>query len=123
MPTTIPALKGEFGETEYWLTTMKVGEFVRTVRFPQDLPGWDTMGIEEKYQREINLNRIRREIAPYFANDPARFSGALVLAVIEHDSMTWEPLGAFGSGRSGNPVPPTVPKRGGQHGLSDPGGF
>jgi hypothetical protein len=49
MPTTVPALRGNFGATEYWLTTMNVGELVRNVQFPQDLPGWASMSIEEKY--------------------------------------------------------------------------
>ena len=90
MPTTIPALRGNFGANEYWVTTMNIGEFVRMVQFPQELKEWETLTIEEKYQREISLNRVRRQIAPYFANDPDRFSGSLVLAVMNHDDMTFD---------------------------------
>lgn len=97
MPTTIPALRGTFGTTEYFLSTMGVGEFLRSVRFPQDLPEWKDLTIEERYQREINLARVRNEIAPYFANDPDRFSGALVLAVVNHEDMVFEPLGNIGA--------------------------
>ena len=106
MPTAIPALRGTFGSNEYWLTTMNIGELVRNVRFPQDLPGWEAMSIEEKYQREISLKRVRDEIAPYFASDPDRFSGSLVLAVMNDESMSFEPLPSLGGGRMGaNPVP------------------
>ena len=101
MPTTIPALRGNFGATEYWITTMNIGEFVRSVQFPQDLPGWEQLSIEDKYQREINLRRVRNEIAPYFASDPDRFSGSLVLAVINDDQMVFEPLPNLGGGGGG----------------------
>ena len=104
MPTTVPALHGNFGSTEYWLTTMNVGELVRNVRFPQELEGWESMSIEEKYQREISLRRVRNEIAPYFANDPDRFSASMVLAVINSEEMLFEPLSSMaGAGRSSLP--------------------
>ena len=73
MPTTIPALRGNFGATEYFLTTMNIGEFVKNVHFPQELPDWESLSIEEKFQREISVRRVRNEIAPYFASDPDRF--------------------------------------------------
>lgn len=98
MPTALPALHGTFGNTEYWVTTMNVGELIQKVRFPQDLDGWADMSIEEKYQREISINRVRREIAPYFATDAARFSGALVLAVMNNEEMLFEPLSSIGGG-------------------------
>lgn len=103
MPTTIPALQAKFGETEYYLTTMRVGEFVRSVRMPTDVPGWEDLTIEERYQRNINITRIRKGVAPYFATDKYRFSGALVLAVINHENMVFEPLTKFG-GRSNVPA-------------------
>ena len=96
MPTTISAMRGTFGTTEYFLATMSIGEFLANVRFPQELPDWKDLSIEERYQREINLARVRNEIAPYFASDPDRFSGALVLAVVNHESMAFEPLGNIG---------------------------
>ena len=98
MPTAIPALRGNFGSTEYYLTTMNIGELLKSVQFPQDLPNWDSMSIEEKYQREISFKRVRDEIAPYFATDPERFSGSLVLAVINDEQMIFEPLPNLGGG-------------------------
>ena len=98
MPTTVPALRGKFGNTEYWLTTMKIGEFIRNIHLPKEIPGWEDLTIEERYQRDINLNRVRKDIAPYFASDDYRFSGSLVLAVLHHENMVFEPL----SGVSGN---------------------
>ncbi len=113
MPTTIPALRGNFGSTEYWVTTMSVGELLRNVQFPQDITDssgrrWDDLSIEEKYQREVNLQRVRKQIAPYFACDPNRFSGSLVLAVINDDQMVFEPLPNIGGGGGRNNVIPQL---------------
>ncbi len=106
MATTVPALRGKFGNTEYWLTTMSIGEFIQKVRFPQDLEGWedgDEENLEERYQRKINVQRIRKSIAPYFATDPNRFSGSLVLAVMNSEDMQFESLDEMGGGRSSLP--------------------
>lgn len=92
MTTCYPALRGKFGRTEYFLTTMPVSELVGRVKFPADLPGWESRSIEERYQRKLDMGRIRRELAPYFAEDPNRFSGSLVLAVINDENMDFESL-------------------------------
>ena len=99
MPTTLPALRGQFGRFEYWLTTMHVEELVAKVRMPKDLPGWDSPTLEERYQRELDIRRVTREIAPYFANNPDRFTGSLVLAVVHDKGMAFEPLNDFGGVR------------------------
>ena len=90
MATTLAAMRGNFGKTEYWLTTMTVGELLRNVRLPKELPNWDDLSIEERYQRDINIARVRKEIAPYFATDEYRFSGALVLAITSHEEIEFE---------------------------------
>lgn len=104
MLTMLPALRGKFGETEYYLSTMYVGEAIRLASFPEDVPDWECQSVEERYHRDIDLSSIRKFIAPYFANDPVRFSGALVLAVIDpDDTMAFEPLTQF-AGRSSAPA-------------------
>ncbi len=102
MATAIAALQGKFGETEYWLTTMNVGELLRAVRLPKEIPGWEDLTLEERYQRDININRVRKHLAPYFADNSDRFSGSLILAVMNDDGMLFEPLSKFGA-RSGVP--------------------
>ena len=108
MATAIPALQGKFGEIEYFLANMSIGELLRTARFPKDVPNWEDLSIEEKWQRELNLNRVRKEIAPYFATDDKRFSSALVLAVINHDDMEFEPLSNFVGGNANRNVVPQL---------------
>ena len=100
MPTTIPALRGKFGNTEYWLTTMRVGELATKILMPKDMPGWEDLSIEERFQRDVNIKRVAQEIAPYFAGDDNRFSGSLVLAIINDDNLAFEPIGELpGGGR------------------------
>ena len=92
MATAIPALRGNFGSFEYFLTTMHVGELVKSITIPRDMDDWESMSLEERYQRDININRVRKEIAPYFASDANRFSSALILAVKHDAGMKFEPL-------------------------------
>lgn len=103
MATMMPALRGKFGETEYFLSSMRVGEFLRLARFPKEISDWEDPSIEERYHKDINLANVRKSIAPYFATDKYRFSGSLVLAVIDHENMVFEPLTNFG-GRSNVPA-------------------
>ena len=100
MPSAVPAMRGNFGSHEYYLTTMHVGELVKSITIPKDIPGWETLSIEERFQRDIKLNRVQKDIAPYFANDPERFSSALILAVQNHEGMQFESLRKLGANRN-----------------------
>lgn len=103
MATMVPALRGKFGETEYFLSSMRVGEFLKFACFPKEISDWEDFSIEERYHKDINLANVRKSVAPYFAMDEYRFSGSLVLAVINHENMVFEPLTSFG-GRSNVPA-------------------
>ncbi len=82
MSSTLPAMKGRMGNTDYYLVSLKASELVRLVREPKRMPGWDDEKIEEIYQRKLNYSRVRREIAPYLANSKdTRFFGSLIVAV------------------------------------------
>lgn len=95
MADVIPALRVKFGQIEYFVSYMHVNDILNHVKFPEDLEGWSDLSIEEKFQREINFNRVKKDIAPYFASDDTRFSGALVLAIQNHESIEFEPLKEF----------------------------
>lgn len=95
MPTVLPAMQVKFGQTEYFVSYMPVNEILQNVQFPQNLEGWKDMTIDDKFQREINLSRVKKEIARYFATDNSRFSGALLLAIQNSDSIKFDPLTKF----------------------------
>ncbi len=90
MPTTIPAIAGRIGKTEYWVTTMKAKEMCERLVIPKEMEGWEDISLEERYQRDIDLARVRREIAPYFANDENRFTGSLIVAIQNPDGIEFE---------------------------------
>ena len=85
MSTLLPAFKVKFGSLEYYITHMPVSDLAARAKFPSEMPGWDDESIETRIQRKLNINRVKKDIAPYFANNADRFSGAIVLAVLNDD--------------------------------------
>ena len=69
MATNLPAMKGQFGSTEYFLCMMRTGELVNTLT-PKEMDGWQNLDMTERFQREINYKRVKEQIAPYMADDP-----------------------------------------------------
>ena len=51
MGTTIPAMRAKFGSNNYFIATMKAGELVDKLKIPKELPEWDDMTLEEKFQK------------------------------------------------------------------------
>ena len=93
MATTVPAMKGQLGNTDYYILSMKAQELVDKVKIPKEMKEWDDESVEERYQRDINYHRVRAQIAPYLANDKSRFFGALIVAAMNFDdSVVFEPL-------------------------------
>ena len=92
MASTIPAMRGKLGSTEYFIVTMKGKDVADKMRAAVEVEGWDDLSLEQKYQREINLKRVREDIAPYLAQDEDRFFGALIVAVQNSANMEYEPV-------------------------------
>lgn len=90
MATTIPAIAGRIGTTDYWVTTMKAKEVCEKLVIPKEMEGWDDLSLEERYQRDIKLDRVKREIAPYFSNDKDRFTGSIIAAIQNDEEVTFE---------------------------------
>ena len=93
MATTVPAMKARLGDTDYFILSMKAQELTEKVRIPKELEGWEDMSLEEIYQRDLNYNRVRKQIAPYLANDDSRFFGSIIVAAINFgENVLFEPL-------------------------------
>jgi len=92
MATTVAALKGRLGSTDYFVLAMKAQELVNTVHIPSEIDGWDNLTIEEIYQRDINYSRVKNQIAPYLASDPDRFFGSIIVAAENLTPDQFEPL-------------------------------
>ena len=90
MPTNVPAMRGSFGSTEYFLLTMRVGELTAKLTVPKEMDGWDDLSPEERFQRDVNYKRVKDQIAPYLANDPDRFIGAFIVTVKNDENMIFQ---------------------------------
>ena len=92
MATTVPAMKGRLGDTDYFVLSMKAQELVDRVRIPARLKEWGDLSIEERYQRDISYQRVRTQIAPYLASDESRFIGAMIVTAMNFGGAVFEPL-------------------------------
>lgn len=93
MPTSIPAMKGKFGSTEFFVVTMRAKELADKLVIPKELDEWEEMSLEERFQREVNYNRVKKHIAPYLANDDDRFFGAFIVDMYNGEGVEFEPIG------------------------------
>ena len=71
---------------------MAAKELTERLTIPKKIEGWDDLSIEERYQRDINYNRVRKQIAPYLATDDDRFFGAFIVSMINANGVEFEPL-------------------------------
>src|SRR5262249_18259366 len=92
MATTIPAMRAKFGSIEYYIVTMKAAELASKLKMPTELPEWEDMDIEDRFQREVSYKRVKDHIAPYLANDPDRFFGAMIVDMYNPEGVQFEPI-------------------------------
>lgn len=92
MATTMPAMKGRLGNTDYYVLSMKAQALVNQVTTPTILKRRGGLTIEERYQCGIDYDRVKTHIAPYLANDESRFLGAVIVAAMNFGGAVFEPL-------------------------------
>ena len=92
MATVLPAMRGKFGSTDYWIVTMPAKELTERLVIPQEIEGWSDLSLEERYQREINYGRVKRQIAPYLVQDDDRFFGAFIVTMLHSEETEFEPM-------------------------------
>ena len=86
-------MKARLGDTDYYILSMKAQELVKSVVIQTEREGWTNLTVEERYQRDLNYNRVKNQIAPYFANDDTRFFGAVIVAAENFgEEVLFEPL-------------------------------
>lgn len=98
MTTSLSALQGKFGTHTYFVVTMPAAEVIQKLTLPKDLEEWDKLKFEERWQRDLNYNRVKKHIAPYLANDPDRFFGALIVDIHNPEEVEFETLADAMSG-------------------------
>ncbi len=93
MATTVAAMKGKLGSTEYFVLAMKAKLLAEKGIIPSEMEDWPNMSLEEREQRALNLTRVKNQIAPYLMRDKDRFFGAIILAGKNLKPEDFEPLG------------------------------
>ena len=91
-------MKGQFGSTEFYLITMPAKELTERLKIPSQMPEWEDMTLEERFQREINYKRVKEHIAPYLAHDPDRFFGAFIVSIYNNENVEFEPITQIAKG-------------------------
>lgn len=81
MTLVTPCIRGKMGNTEFFEAVMSARDVVMGARPASELDEWTTMSIEERMQRDPNLGRILKDIAPYIADSPDRFFGSIIVLV------------------------------------------
>jgi len=85
-------MRGCFGSTEYYIVTMHAKELTERLVVPNDIEGWEELSLEERYQRDINFARVKRQIVPYLIEDEDRFFGSLIVSMLNADNVSFEPI-------------------------------
>lgn len=75
------AMRGQMGDNEYYVTTIKAYKLIQSVGYASEMENWPDMTVDERMQRELKGERIAQEIVPYLATDPDWFFGALIVDI------------------------------------------
>ena len=59
MASVYSCIKGKFGPWDYYHITMPAADVATKLMIPKDMPGWEDLSLEEKFQRKLNKNRVR----------------------------------------------------------------
>ena len=88
MALLLPAIQGKLGDVTYYALTMKARELVEKVIIPSEQPDWTHQELDQYFQRDINYSRVKSKVAPYFSENPSRFSSSIVVALHELEKNT-----------------------------------
>jgi len=92
MAKLYPSMRGKFGTTEFFITTMKAGDVIKDIKSADQIPETRDLTIEEQLQRELRWDRIKSEIAPYLIGDEDRFFNSLIVDIYNDTGVDFEPL-------------------------------
>ncbi len=101
MTYVVPALRGKMGSTEYFQSTMRAQDLASVAITAGELQEWATWSVFERFQRDLDLKRIRRDIVPYLAKTKDRFFSALIVLVFEPSTFEFQPVLPWTSGLPG----------------------
>ena len=91
MGSQFEASRGQQGDLEYYVTTMRFGELAKNVGYAErDLGEGAEMPAELARQRKLNIKRVRDEMRPYLLQNPDHFFSAIAVEVVRPGDTTHE---------------------------------
>ena len=78
--TFSPAIRAQFGDREYYITTMKAKHAKDTIKQPNELFEVSARSLDQRMQRELDKSKRVSTMAGYLSND-YRFYGPLIVAL------------------------------------------
>jgi DNA sulfur modification protein DndB len=106
-PTTIPALRGTFGDWTYYSTVLPLGEIAERVSFADEIHR--NKALSEWIQRSLKGGKTggrAKDISDYLRKEGERFFNSLVIAVYG-GTPEWFPI-QVEPGKQGMPTPPSA---------------
>ena len=95
MASVYSCIKGRFGPWDYYHITMPAADVATKLMIPKDMPGWEDLSLEEKFQRKLNKNRVNNQIVKYLTENKWRFFGSLLVTVKNHQKMEFSEVKGF----------------------------
>lgn len=92
MASVYSCINGKFGPWEYYQITMPAADVATKLMIPKDMPGWEDLSLEEKFQRKINKNRVNSQMVRYLTDNKWRFYGSLIVTVRDDDEMEFSKI-------------------------------
>jgi len=89
------------GSTDYYQATMRAQELASVAITAGELEDWGTWSVFERFQRDLDVRRVRREIVPYLARTRDRFFSSLIVLVYEPSLFDFQPVLPWTSGLPG----------------------
>ncbi|WP_318445120.1 DNA sulfur modification protein DndB [Photobacterium leiognathi] len=93
--TILACVRGTMGSHNYYTATVNARDLTQISRPANQLDKWATFSIEERFQRELNIKRVKEHIAPYLAKNKDRFFGSLIILVYKPKIFEFEAFTEF----------------------------
>jgi len=82
MPTYLPAVRANLGQTDFYSVVLTFGEAARLIQYVEDIDAWTPETPSElKLQRKLNITRVEKEMVPYLLGAEDHFYSALTVEI------------------------------------------
>lgn len=83
------------GSTTYYQAVLRAQELAAVAKTAAELASWAEWSVFERFQRELAMRRVRKEIVPYLVRTKDRFFGSLIVLVYQPDLFQFETVDTF----------------------------